>query len=432
MLLYYTSHKPTDCEFNPEVSRAANGGRDTMYSFRNRRWHLQTRSMDSCDPFHLLIFMTFLTGTTGASLTASPSQITIGGSNPTSQLTVSCRPDAPGITTLYNIVIGKKSSTGSNQPIIQMGITDTSVTVVDTSLQQRITASGSISGGTGSIQFILTDLRCADAASTYYCKTSYFTTTAGSDETTTSVTARTYPEQIEMFPSPDRVQYDDGQLLSIRCTGRIGNQFDENNLQNLWTWEWRSVNNEFTTWIRYPNDQNITYDPPTLAADCQYTGASTLVHTVSKLDNGRQFRCSVLSAGYSANKTVYVVGQTSPAPPDTSAGAPQKQESSIGVGVAIGVCIMLAVDGVLLFVAYLFRDEIADCIGIKKASNTNVPVMSNIQSPQSTVIAPAEIQRQGGGDEYEVPVDRNDYEALQRETADVPNTYEKIQTYQNV
>ncbi|XP_046546702.1 uncharacterized protein LOC124256787 [Haliotis rubra] len=124
--------------------------------------------------------------------------------------------------------------------------------------------------------------------------------------------------------------------------------------------------------------------------------------------------------------------QTSPAPPDTSAGAPQKQESSIGVGVVIGVCIMLVVDGVLLYVAYLFRDEIADCIGVKKARNTNVPVMSNIQSPQSTVIAPAEIQRQGGGDEYEVPVDRNDYEALQRAAADVPNTYEKIRTYQNV
>ncbi|XP_046556156.1 uncharacterized protein LOC124265412 isoform X11 [Haliotis rubra] len=265
--------------------------------------------MTPCHLVCLLTFMTFVSGVTGASLTASPNQITVGGSNPTSQLTLSCRPDAPGITTVYYIEIGKKSSTGSDQPIIQMTNTYTSVQVVDTSLQQRITASGSISGATGNIQFILTDLRCDDAASTYYCKTLYLAGSGGSDEATTNITARTYPEQIEMFPTPDRVQYDDGQLLSIRCTGRIGNQFDENNLQNLWTWEWRSVDAEFASWTRYPNDQNITYEPPTSSAECQYTGASTLVHTVSNLDNGRQFRCSVISADYSANKTVYVVGQ---------------------------------------------------------------------------------------------------------------------------
>ncbi|XP_046556154.1 uncharacterized protein LOC124265412 isoform X10 [Haliotis rubra] len=266
--------------------------------------------MAPCHLVCLLTFMTFVSGVTGASLTASPSQITIGGSNPTSQLTVSCRPDAPGITTVFNIEIGKKSSPGFDQPIIRMTNTDSSVQVVDISLQPRMTASGSISGATGSIQIILTDLRCVDAASTYYCSTSYLTGSAGSDEATTNITARSYPEQIEMFPTPDRVQYDGGQLLSIRCTGRIGNQFDENNLQNLWTWEWRSVNNEFTTWTRYPNDQNITYDRPTPSGVCQYTGASTLVHTVSNLDNGRQFRCSVLSADYSANKTLYVVGLT--------------------------------------------------------------------------------------------------------------------------
>ncbi|XP_046556144.1 mucin-5AC-like isoform X2 [Haliotis rubra] len=265
--------------------------------------------MAPCHLVCLLTFMTFVSGVTGASLTASPSQITIGGSNPTSQLTVSCRPDAPGITTVFTMEIGKKSSPGFDQPIIRMTNTDSSVQVVDISLQPRMTASGSISGATSSIQFILTDLRCVDAASTYYCTTSYLTGSAGSDEATTNITARTYPEQIEMFPTPDRVQYDDGQLLSIRCTGRIGNQFDENNLQNLWTWEWRSVDAEFASWTRYPNDQNITYEPPTSSAECQYTGASTLVHTVSNLDNGRQFRCSVISADYSANKTVYVVGQ---------------------------------------------------------------------------------------------------------------------------
>ncbi|XP_046546759.1 uncharacterized protein LOC124256835, partial [Haliotis rubra] len=263
--------------------------------------------MNPCHPFCLLIFMTFLPGTTGANLTASPSQITIGGSNPTSQLTVSCRPDAPEITTLYNIQIGQISSSGAIQPIIQIDSPGTSVTVVDTSLQQRMTASGSISGPTGSIQFILTDLRSTDAATTYYCKTLYMVGADGNDEATTNITARTYPEQIEMFPTPDRIQYDYGQLLSIRCTGRIGNQFDENNLQNLWTWEWRSVNSEFSSWTRYPNDQNITYDRPTSVAECQYTGASTLVHTVSYLDSGRQFRCSVLIADYSANKTVYVL-----------------------------------------------------------------------------------------------------------------------------
>ncbi|XP_046549395.1 uncharacterized protein LOC124259319 isoform X7 [Haliotis rubra] len=144
--------------------------------------------------------------------------------------------------------------------------------------------------------------------------TLYLAGSAETDEATANITARTYPEQIEMFPTPDRVQYDDGQLLSMRCTGRIGNQFDENNLQNLWTWEWRSGNNEFASWTRYPNNQNITYDRPTSVAECQYTGASTLVHTVSNLDNGRQFRCSVISEEYSANKTVYVVGQQPPRP----------------------------------------------------------------------------------------------------------------------
>ncbi|XP_046549397.1 uncharacterized protein LOC124259319 isoform X8 [Haliotis rubra] len=151
--------------------------------------------------------------------------------------------------------------------------------------------------------------------------TLYLAGSAETDEATANITARTYPEQIEMFPTPDRVQYDDGQLLSMRCTGRIGNQFDENNLQNLWTWEWRSGNNEFASWTRYPNNQNITYDRPTSVAECQYTGASTLVHTVSNLDNGRQFRCSVISEEYSANKTVYVVGQQ-PSSPTTPSETP--------------------------------------------------------------------------------------------------------------
>ncbi|XP_046572221.1 uncharacterized protein LOC124280357 [Haliotis rubra] len=126
---------------------------------------------------------------TGASLTASPSQITIGGRNPTSQLTVGCRPNAPGITTVYGMEIGKKSSTGTDHTIIRMTNTDSSVQVVDTGLQQRMTASGSISGATGNIQFILTDLRCADAASTYYCKTVHLVGTDGNDEATINITA---------------------------------------------------------------------------------------------------------------------------------------------------------------------------------------------------------------------------------------------------
>ncbi|XP_067660338.1 uncharacterized protein [Haliotis asinina] len=366
-------------------------------------------------------------------LTSSPSQITIGGGSPTSQLTVSCRPDAPGITQVLTLEIGKKSSSGSNQPIIRMSNTDSLVQVVDTSLQQRMTASGSISGATGSIQFVLTDLRCDDAASTYYCTTLYLTDTSGSDETTANITARTYPEQIEMFPTPDRTQYDDGQLISFRCTGRIGNQFDENNLQNLWTWEWRSIDNEFSSWTRYTNNQNITYDRPTPSVECQYTGASTLVHTISNLDNGRQFRCSVIAAVYSANKTVYIRDQTpiaTPSPPDTCS-CEQNQESSIGVGVAVGVCVMVVVDVVFLCVAYHFRDKLADYI-VKKTRNSDMPVMSNMQNPAATVTAPVGIPTQGVGDEYEVPENRNDYDVLQREVAYVPNTYEKIRTYQNV
>ncbi|XP_071095802.1 uncharacterized protein [Haliotis cracherodii] len=395
--------------------------------------------MKPCHPFCCQIFIIFLPGITGARLTTSPTQITIGGSNPTSQLTVSCSPDVPGITQLFNMEIGQKSSTGSHQAIIRMTIRDSSVQVVDTSLQQRMTASGSITGATGSIQFILTDLRCTDAASTYYCSTLYTAGSSGSDETTTNITARTYPEQIQMFPTPDRVSYDNGQLISFRCTGRIGNQFDVNNLQNLWTWEWRSIDNEFTSWTRYPNDQNITYDPPSPvpgSGACQYNGASTLLHTVSNLDDGRQFRCSVINEDYGDNKTVLVVGQQPPGPtsrPETSTTAiciQNSQESVIGVGVAIGVCVMLAVDAICLGLAFLYRDEIANCIsGAKKTSNTEISVMSNIQTP-ATVISPVQLQTQG--DEYEIPVDRNHYDALQRETEDIPNTYEKIRTYQNM
>ncbi|XP_071095904.1 uncharacterized protein [Haliotis cracherodii] len=285
---------------------------------------------------------------TGARLTTSPTQIIIGGSSPTSELTVSCSPNAPGITVVYNIGIGKKSSTGSNEPIIRMGITDTSVQVLDTSLQQRMTVSGSITGATGSIQFILTDLRCTDAASTYYCSNQYLADIGGSDEAVANITARTYPEQIEMFPTPDRVSYDNGQLISFRCTGRIGNQFTEN-LQSLWTWEWRSIDNEFTSWTRYPNDQNITYDPPTPVSGsggCQYTGASTLVHTVSNQDNGRQFRCYVTNEDYSDNKTVLVVGQQpigTPAPGENIGDAGVDGGMIAGIVVAILVVIVIII-----------------------------------------------------------------------------------------
>ncbi|XP_067676313.1 mucin-4-like [Haliotis asinina] len=156
--------------------------------------------MNPCHPFCLLIFMTFLSATTGASLTTSPSQITIGSCNPTTQLTVSCRPNAPGITQVFDMEIGKKSVSGNKQPIIRMTNTDASVQVVDTSLQQRMTVSGFISGATGSIQFILTDLRCDDD-STYYCNTLYLAGTAGTDEATANITARTTRACLTTSPS---------------------------------------------------------------------------------------------------------------------------------------------------------------------------------------------------------------------------------------
>ncbi|XP_046338884.2 uncharacterized protein LOC124120181 isoform X2 [Haliotis rufescens] len=286
---------------------------------------------------------------TGARLTTSPTQITIGGSNPTSELTVSCTPDANGITELYSIEIGRKPSTGDNQPIIRMSNTGSSVTVVDTSLQQRISTSGSITGATGNIQFILTDLRCTDAASTYYCSTLYLAGSIGSDETPTNITAITYPEQIEMFPTPDRATYDNGQLISFRCTGRMGNQFDVNNLQSLWTWEWRSIDNEFASWTRYPNDQNITYETPTpvsVSGGCQYNGASTLLHTVSNLDNGRQFRCSVINEDYSTNKTVFLVGQA----PITSAPGSNTGEAGVDGGMIAGIVVAILVVIVIVVV----------------------------------------------------------------------------------
>ncbi|XP_067677336.1 uncharacterized protein [Haliotis asinina] len=118
-------------------------------------------------------------------------------------------------------------------------------------------------------------------------------------------------------------------------------------------------------------------------------------------------------------------------PPASATSVQENQQSSLGVGLAIGVCVMLVVGAICLGLAFVFRDKLVDCIsGPRNTSSAEMPVFSMGLQTDATVISSAGIQTQG--DEYEVPVDRNDYDELQGEGADVPNTYENIRRYQNV
>jgi hypothetical protein len=112
-----------------------------------------------------------------------------------------------------------------------------------------------------------------------------------------------------MILRPQKTRYDVGDILEIRCNGDLGNQnIDYNTPNNNWRWQWKSIDS-ITSWTTYPHMKNITSTVTggQSSTSCQIQASSTLIHYITKLDNGRQFRCSAFS-GYSinANSTIYL------------------------------------------------------------------------------------------------------------------------------
>ncbi|XP_046353004.2 uncharacterized protein LOC124132892 isoform X2 [Haliotis rufescens] len=287
----------------------------------------------SCCLLVCAMCLTVLKKGQAASLTASPQEIVIGGNNPTTELFIVCTADAPGLSRVFEMEIGRRDHRGTNVPLVSIISSDTTVQVhhqhVDDlqteSRHGRLTPFGAVGGASGSLQFSLTQLYCYDA-SEYYCTTAYIAGSLGSDRDTLNITVKTYPEHIAMSITDKKLDYIEGDQIKLTCSGSLGNQINVSNHQNPWLWDWRSGESEDTPWTQYPHPNNVNYDSPSYG-DCTFTAATTLVHTVIDRDNGTQFRCFVFSAEFSANTTIYLKHSR----PSTAVGVTKSTRVYVGL-----------------------------------------------------------------------------------------------------
>ncbi|XP_067666965.1 uncharacterized protein [Haliotis asinina] len=108
-------------------------------------------------------------------------------------------------------------------------------------------------------------------------------------------------------------------------------------------------------------------------------------------------------------------------------GIQSPSKSYLGAGIAIGVSIVLVVDAIFLTLAFIYKEKlIVKITGKKETSDTEMSRIS-ISSPVATTTR-NQVQPQGA----QTPTSSNEYESLQRDNADVHNTYEKMHTYQNL
>ncbi|XP_071095204.1 uncharacterized protein [Haliotis cracherodii] len=152
--------------------------------------------------------------------------------------------------------------------------------------------------------------------------------------------------------------------------------------------------------------------------DCNMERECLLLVAVSQLILGQaQTTTEIISPGIS-ERNISTESTT------TSAG-PHK--SYLGGGVAIGVSVMLIVDAICLALAFIYRDTLAARVaGTKETSDTH---MSSVQISNPVAIT---ARNQTQSQEDRSPAASNEYEALQRENVQAPNTYEQMHFYQNL
>ncbi|XP_046571476.1 uncharacterized protein LOC124279684 [Haliotis rubra] len=175
---------------------------------------------------------------------------------------------------------------------------DTSPHIVDDSIRKRASSSGIITDRGGYMYISLYQLRCDDQGM-YYCKSNFTNNTTIVLYHNVTVTATAHIPYMRVTPSGSR--HSVGLDLHIRCSGRVGSQFNS----SLWRWEWRSAG-ESRSWTEYPHKERISYERPTEdpVSKCELQAASTLTHTITDLDDCRRIRCSVGDVKYSDEVTI--------------------------------------------------------------------------------------------------------------------------------
>ncbi|XP_067659198.1 uncharacterized protein [Haliotis asinina] len=228
-----------------------------------------------------------------------PGRIILGGVGQTNWMSLTCLHHGTqhGDLTTRAMEIGKTvDDRRIKMATLQHG--DAGPHIVDAAIRKRASSSGTITDRGGYMYISLYQLRCDDQG-VYYCKSnsSYNTTIVLYHNVT--VTATAHIPYMRLTPSGSR--YHVGLDLHIKCSGRVGSQFNS----SLWRWEWRSAG-ESTRWTEYPHKERIRHESPTEdpVSKCELQAASTLIHTITSLDDCRQIRCSVGDAKYSDEVTL--------------------------------------------------------------------------------------------------------------------------------
>ncbi|XP_062599729.1 uncharacterized protein LOC134261304 [Saccostrea cucullata] len=204
------------------------------------------------------------------------------------------------LDTVYTIQL-QKNSTGTIQDVVSVRSSNGQDTITwqDTSLQNRATATGTVSSpATAQLKLTIPKNRalCPRDFTGYRCKMSGFTAALVNQETNqVYVTYTVNPTTIEMpnvrilgeFSNTPSRQFPVGTTVQLTCTGQIGSEPTA-------TIRWCSKKSQDLGFTGLP--QTPVHSEAWPSSNCQYTRSSTITYNLTSDDTYTQFLCE---SGYS-------------------------------------------------------------------------------------------------------------------------------------
>ncbi|XP_025103239.1 uncharacterized protein LOC112569620 [Pomacea canaliculata] len=255
-------------------------------------------------------------------LNPNPLRLTNGATSGSVQ--ISCGiPSGVNASTIYAITISRylKSAPTTEQSLARADITvnqGQASLVANSGLTQN---TATVSGSTGqkSVTLTLTQAKCEDAG-TYVCKILY--NAAAGDDTQIEIidvrdnfTVIVPPGNITITADPqiEVGNYLVGHPITLLCNGLTGTY--DPKIGETWRWSWQYQDYESYSWAPYPNENDITVEPPFRGtSSCQYHQISRLTVNLTREDSQRTYKCIVQASNNQgssdAQYTLGIVAET--------------------------------------------------------------------------------------------------------------------------
>ncbi|XP_025100693.1 uncharacterized protein LOC112567955 [Pomacea canaliculata] len=247
----------------------------------------------------LVLMMTFIPRGGFAQLQLNPNPLRLTNGATSGSVQISCGiPSGVTNSGVYSLTISRylKSAPTNLQNLAKASLlTNQGQAALETGsglTQNTATVSGSITQK--SMTLTLTQAKCEDVGS-YGCVITYVGSTGDERiEGHENFTVIVPPGNITMTADP-QIQvgnYLVGQPLTLSCNCMIGTYDSAEG--ETWRWSWQYQDYGGYNWTPYPNDKDITNEPPVkVTSSCQYHQISRLTVNLTIDDSQRTYRCVV-------------------------------------------------------------------------------------------------------------------------------------------